>query len=137
MHVTLTITGTQTGEDNESITITTRAEGEYFERGNSTYLLYDEKDPDDDSVTKNMLKLSGRVLSLSKKGAVNSNMTWEEGKNIVSDYSSAFGRLALSVETGRLEISNSEGELHLEVHYRLSMEDTFLSDNSLTIHVQK
>ena len=137
MHVTLTITGTQTGEDNESITITTRAEGEYFERGNSTYLLYDEKDPDDDSVTKNMLKLSGRVLSLSKKGAVNSNMTWEEGKNIVSDYSSAFGRLALSVETGRLEISNSEGELHLEVHYRLSMEDTFLSDKSLTIHVQK
>ena len=77
------------------------------------------------------------MLSLSKKGAVNSNMTWEEGKNIVSDYSSAFGRLALSVETGRLEISNSEGELHLEVHYRLSMEDTFLSDNSLTIHVQK
>ena len=137
MHVTLTITGTQTGEDNESMTITTRAEGEYFERGNSTYLLYDEKDPDDDSVTKNMLKLSGRVLSLSKKGAVNSNMTWEEGKNIVSDYSSAFGRLALSVETGRLEISNSEGELHLEVHYRLSMEDPFLSDNSLTIHVQK
>lgn len=137
MHVTLTITGTQTGEDNESMTITTRAEGEYFERGNSTYLLYDEKDPDDDSVTKNMLKLSGRVLSLSKKGAVNSNMTWEEGKNIVSDYSSAFGRLALSVETGRLEISNSERELHLEVHYRLSMEDTFLSDNSLTIHVQK
>ena len=137
MHVTLTITGTQTGEDNESITITTRAEGEYFERGNSTYLLYDEKDPDDDSVTKNMLKLSGRVLSLSKKGAVNSNMTWEEGKNIVSDYSSAFGRLALSVETGRLEISNSEGDLHLEVHYRLSMEDTFLSDKSLTIHVQK
>lgn len=137
MHVTLTITGTQTGEDNESMTITTRAEGEYFERGNSTYLLYDEKDPDDDSVTKNMLKLSGRVLSLSKKGAVNSNMTWEEGKTIVSDYSSAFGRLALSVETGRLEISNSERELHLEVHYRLSMEDTFLSDNSLTIHVQK
>ena len=51
MHVTLTITGTQTGEDNESMTIATRTEGEYFERGNSTYLLYDETDPDDGSVT--------------------------------------------------------------------------------------
>ena len=137
MHVTLTITGTQTGEDNESMTIATRTEGEYFERGNSTYLLYDETDPDDGSVTKNMLKLSGGALSLSKKGAVNSNMTWEEGKTIVSDYSSAVGRLMLSVKTKRLHICDSEEELHLEVNYRLSVEDTFLSDNSLSIHVQK
>ena len=137
MHVTLTITGTQTGEDNESMTIATQTEGEYFERGNSTYLLYDETDPDDGSVTKNMLKLSGGALSLSKKGAVNSNMTWEEGKTIVSDYSSAFGRLMLSVKTKRLHICDSEEELHLEVNYRLSVEDTFLSDNSLSIHVQK
>ncbi|MGN0425678.1 MAG: DUF1934 domain-containing protein [Acetatifactor sp.] len=137
MHVTLTITGTQTGEDNESMTITTRAEGEYFERGNSTYLLYDETDPDDGSITKNMLKLSGGVLSLSKKGAVNSNMTWEEGKTIVSDYSSAFGRLMLSVKTERLKICDSDRELRLEIDYLLSMEDTFLSDNSLSILVHK
>lgn len=137
MHVTLTITGTQTGEDNESMTITTRAEGEYFERGHSTYLLYDEKDPDDGSITKNMLKLSGGVFSLSKKGAVNSNMTWEEGKTSVCDYSSAFGRLMLSVETKRLKILDSDRELLLEADYRLSMEDTFLSDNSLRILVQK
>ena len=137
MHVTLTITGTQTGEDNESMTITTNAEGEYFERGNSTYLLYEEKDPDDGSVTKNMLKLSGNTLSLSKKGAVLSNMTWEEGKTIASDYSSAFGRLLLSVETKRLQITDSESTLCLEVDYRLSMEDTLLSDNFLRILVQK
>lgn len=137
MHVTLTITGTQTGEDNESMTITTNAEGEYFERGNSTYLLYEEKDPDDGSVTKNMLKLSGNTLSLSKKGAVLSNMTWEEGKTIASDYSSAFGRLLLSVETKRLQITDSESTLCLEVDYRLSMEDTLLSDNFLRILIQK
>ena len=137
MHVTLTITGTQTGEDNESMTITTRTEGEYVERGNSTYLLYDEKDPDDGAVTKNMLKLSGRVLSLSKKGAIFSNMTWEEGKTIASDYSSAFGRLMLLVETRRLEICDSESELHLEIEYSLSMEDAWISDNFLRIIVNK
>lgn len=137
MHVTITITGTQTGEDNESMTITTNAEGEYFERGNSTYLLYEEKDPDDGSVTKNMLKLSGNTLSLSKKGAVLSNMTWEEGKTIASDYSSAFGRLLLSVETKRLQITDSESTLCLEVDYRLSIEDTLLSDNFLRILIQK
>lgn len=137
MHVTITITGTQTGEDNESSTIANNVEGEYFERGNSTYLLYDEKDPDDGSITKNMLKLSGNTLSLSKKGSVLSNMTWEAGKTIAADYSSAYGRLLLSVETRNLQIRNSDTEFFLQIDYRLWMEELPISDNLLTILVHK
>lgn len=138
MHVTLTITGTQTDEDRESATITDKVTGEYFERGNTTYLLYDEKDPDDGTITKNMLKLSGNILSLSKKGTVVSNMTWEKGKTILSDHASPFGKLYFLVETKELQVKDNEQYLQLAIDYRLTLEDgTPISDNQLHIVVEK
>ena len=98
--VELRLTGRQrdeTGEENVTELLT---EAQLFRRNGSIVILYEETQ--EGVGTKNTLKLKGDVLELVKAGSVRTRMTFQEGKEYLSDYATPYGCLQMGIRTDAL-----------------------------------
>ncbi len=134
--VSIKITGRQTDETGQASKISVSLCGEWYERGSSVYVFYDEKDPDNGAVTKNALKLSGSVVTHSRKGAVTSQMTFEAGRNMKTDYRTPYGSFLLELRTETVSILRAEDACTVRIVYELYADDAFLSANQLTVRIR-
>lgn len=115
----LTVAGTQQDESGgEQTTLTAAAE--YYTRNGSFYILYEESAADGGEITKNMIKLKGSTLELTKRGAVNARMIFEPGQEHVTLYSTPFGTLPLGICTDTVESVLSEKEIEIRAAYSLT-----------------
>lgn len=66
--------------------------GDYYLKNGKHYVIYDEL-TDDSQVVKNRLKISPKVVEVTKKGASSSHMVFERGKENLTYYDTPFGSL--------------------------------------------
>ena len=82
--VLLKISGMQFTADNDDLTepepVEIIAPGEYYFKNGKHYIIYDEFMEGFDSVTKNVLKLQGDLLEVTKRGTSNVHMIFEKDK---------------------------------------------------------
>ncbi|MCQ2539300.1 MAG: DUF1934 domain-containing protein [Acetatifactor sp.] len=134
--VNILIIGRQKDAEGEESKISTKVRGEYYERNNSIYLLYDEQDPDNGAVTKNTLKLTGSVIVHTKKGATESQMTFESDTLSTTRYTTPFGVFLLEIRTRSVTVLMGEDAGTLIIQYELYNDGVFLSENRLTIKIK-
>lgn len=133
--VLVTITGLMTGpQDDDSIEVTTG--GSYYFKNGKHYILFEEIGDDTVSVVRNTITISGGHVDVSKKGAVDAQMSFEEGCKLNSFYTSPFGQLELGIITDQVEIRQEEGLLELNLMYQLEINNEHVSDNRLHMLVQ-
>ena len=72
--VLITINGTHTDPDNITDTVSLKVLGQYFVRGEFTYLIYEEKVDESDEIIKSMIKLHDDCAVVTKRGAVDSSI---------------------------------------------------------------
>lgn len=135
--IRLTLTGRQRGEDGEETVTETRTIADYCERNGSHYIIYEEEAESGGSLSKNTLKLKGKLLELTKRGAVTSRMVFEAGKNVMVDYATPFGCLKMELATRSLESSFQDGKTKIRVDYTLYAEGRVLSHCMLDIKFAK
>lgn len=131
--IQLTITGSQKEENGETFVTKQSWEGEYFEKAGCRYLLYQENAPESGYILHNRIKLKDSVLELTKKGAVNTRMVFEPGKEYLTDYVTPYGCLKMGISTHSLEISPEEEKLKIRITYSLTSQGALLSRCILTI----
>ena len=119
----LTVIGTQWDETGEEQRTQTTASAEYYTANGSLYLLYEEISAEDKEITKNMIKLKGSMLELTKRGAVNARMVFEPKQEYMTLYSTPFGSLPLGILTDTLESVLSEKEILISATYSLTCQD--------------
>lgn len=118
----LTVIGTQQDDSGGDQTTQTAA-AEYYTGNGSLYILYEESAGEGEGITKNMIKLKGRTMELTKKGAVNTHMVFEPGQEHTTLYSTPFGSLPLGIRTETVESVLSEKELRIRAVYSLTCQD--------------
>ena len=116
----LTVIGTQWDEAGEEQTTRTTAAAEYHTGSGSSYILYEESSADGEGITKNMIKLKGSTLELTKKGAVNARMVFEPGQEFMTLYSTPFGSLPFGILTDTVDSVLSEKEVRISAAYSLT-----------------
>lgn len=121
------------GEINSSETI---AYGEYYFRNGSHYILYEETDGDSGKTVKNSLKFKEGILELTRKGALQSRMTFETDKRHAADYATPFGMLQMETDTSRILLSEEEEHLRIKAEYDLWANGAFVSKCKLTINIE-
>ena len=139
--VMLTISGFQSGgnsneynPDPEPVEVITPAK--YYFKNGKHYLLYDETDPQDRSVTHSVLKLRENALSVSHSGDANAHLVIESDKRNVTYYATPFGSLHILLDGKRVEVEESESLITAEAFYGLEINYDHIADCEIRIRVE-
>lgn len=132
--VLVSITGMQFAMSDEGSDIQVVTLGEYYERNNSHFLLYEEVD-EEGNTTKNIMKFRPDLLELTKKGAANVHMLFEEGKKNLTNYSTMFGDILIGIDTRKILLAETEEKITIDVEYTLDINYEFLADCRIHIDI--
>lgn len=119
--------------DGEGEDVEMAAAGEYFEKDGISYVRYDEDEGTD--TVRSMIKLRPDCMEIVKKGAVNTTMIFQQGKNTLASYMTPAGELFMEIRTGRLEVYKDNGTLEAETEYSLMINGQHVSDNRIAVRV--
>lgn len=111
--------------------------GEYYEKGDSRYCLYEEQPEGWEEPHTVMLKWKGTVLERHIRRNPTSRMVFEAGKRRRDFYRTPYGDLLLETETHRLEIREEQGEIFLALEYDIRQEEQRISENRMEIHIKE
>jgi len=123
----------ETGESEEVEIITT---AKYFKRNESGYLLYDEILEGIDTPVSNRVKYNNGVIEVTKKGAINVHMVFEEGKQNMTSYYTPYGNLMIGIDTRRVQIIEKDDYIHLQADYALDVNYEFLADCQVCMDIR-
>lgn len=132
----LKLTGRQQGESGEESITESRVAADYYERGGSSYILYEETPEDFGDTIKTIIKYGDSTLEMTKRGAIRSRMIFEAGRTHRTDYVTPYGILPLEVATRRASFSRGENGIEIRLAYTLTSDGLFLSDCSLDISLR-
>lgn len=135
--VRLTISGLhsvgEAGEDN----VETVVKAEYFERGGSHYLFYQEKSSEGVLSSDNRIKFRDRLLELNRRGGLETRMVFEEGKSYTTSYATPYGSLLLDIHTKSVQVRREKDSILVQVQYRLDAEKAYLADSCITLKIEE
>ncbi|MBQ8821825.1 MAG: DUF1934 domain-containing protein [Lachnospiraceae bacterium] len=134
--VKIIVLGHHDNGDGDVGTIRTTSEGQYFEKGDSHYLLYEEAQEGFDKPVKNRVKYKKGYMELVKTGLINSRMVFEEGKTIMTSYNSPYGEMLMGVNTSSMRITEREDLIRIEVDYSLEVDERPMSKSKITIKIK-
>lgn len=122
-------------EQPESIVTRQQINADYYQRGDSHYLLYEEQPEGFDEVFQTRIKRKGSVLEITRKGKTSTNMVFEAGRSVCIDYATPFGSLPLELVTRELLIEDCREKLwkDLKVSYTLNYQGEPMGEYELSI----
>ncbi|MDE7479283.1 MAG: DUF1934 domain-containing protein [Lachnospiraceae bacterium] len=126
----------QSVSDEELDQIETICPGEYFYRNDAHYVLYEERMDDIPEPIKNMIKIRDKEFSLWKKGPVNVQMVFSEGKKTMTDYFTPFGNILVAMDTREVCVTQDEDCIKIHIAYALEANYQFIADCSITIEIK-
>ena len=122
--------------DEELDKIETICPGEYFLRNNTHYVLFEEVMDDTTESIKNIIKVKDNEFSITKKGPINVQMVFSEGKKTMTDYFTPFGNIMIALDTHSIEIEENEDSLKVHISYALEANYQFVAECNITVEVK-
>lgn len=110
--------------------------GEYYMRGGAHYILYEEIMEDETTPVKNVLKLRDKEFTLTKKGMINTQMVFTEGKKNMTSYVTPFGNIMIALDTEKMVVEETEDELKIHIDYGLEANYQYVADCHITVTVR-
>ena len=135
--VLLSIRGEQyfDGVDPDATELMTEGTMELSEEGLT--LCYHESALTGMEGTVTTFAVKGPRVTLTRSGAVNSQMIFEEGRQHTSLYETPFGELSVDIQTSRLRHNLTERGGVMEIRYSIAVEHTVTGRNCFKIRVKR
>lgn len=86
--------------------------------------------------TTTKFEIKGPRVILTRSGAVNSQMVFEEGRQHTSLYETPFGELSVDIQTSRLRHNLTDRGGLLEIRYSIAVEHSVTGRNCFKIRVR-
>lgn len=134
--VLISIRGIQfdNGQDGEKIESIQR--GEYYQKNNTHYIMFDEVIEGMDDPVKSMIKFKKGEMQLNKKGPINVNMEFLENKKTLTDYRTPFGNLVIGLEAKKVNFEEEEKRIVVKVDYAMDVNYEHLADCKIKIDIR-
>ncbi len=117
--------------------IETLQKGQYYFRGGSHFLIYDEYMEGFSQPVKNILRFKDKEASLVKRGLVNVQMLFEEGKKTLTQYHTPFGVIMVGLDTRKIRWREDAAGLHLRVSYVLEANYQYVADCRIRVDAKE
>lgn len=135
--VLVSVSGTQFMDlqnNDEPIEIVTN--GSYYKKNNKHYVIYDEIIEGIGGITKNTLKFDDTFLNLTRSGAINTSMIFEENKRNMTNYNTPFGALTIGIDASRVDVKEEEEEINLNVDYAIDVNYEYMADCKISLKIK-
>ena len=134
--VMLTFRGMQSNQGGEaSEQIETVSQGDYYKRNGKHYVIFEESVEGIDDKVKSKLKFDADTVEISRSGQMNSHMIFQENKKNLTGYNTPFGQILMGIYTKKIQITEQEDRITVDVDYSLDANDEFLSDCHMEIAI--
>lgn len=118
--------------DNETDTIEETAFGSYYEKRGKQYILY-KTDNNGDKVST-VIKLDGNEVTIKRRGAVSSDMTYRTGAKHSFMYALPFGAVEMEIETEKIFSNLAENGGVIELAYTLTAQgEKYFNNMKITV----
>lgn len=131
--VIITVVGNQ-NQDNE---VTLMTQGAYYNKDNKHYVFYEEQAEADGETVKNRICFDGTVFEMSKKGAINSHMTFDADNITLTTYQTPYGPIQLEIITNHYELRDKKNVMEMDIYYALSFGDKDSTDCHVYVKVEE
>ena len=131
--VMISIRGLQSMDDGADDEIETIQRGQYYEKNGSRFLIFDEYIEGFTEPAKNVMRFRDKEMMLTKRGLINVQLDFEEGKKNLTSYRTPYGVIMLGVDTRKVSVIESENELLLEIEYALEADYQFIADCRIVV----
>lgn len=134
--VLVSISGLQYAEelDNEPVEVITS--GDYYKKNDKHYIIYDEVMEGFEETTRNIIKISDGFMDITKRGAANVHMMFEKNKKNVTYYYTPYGSLLIGIEATKIEMEETEQDIHVTVDYALEVNYEHMADCKIKMNVK-
>ena len=122
--VLLSIRGEQYFDDIDPDATELMTEGTMEVTEDGIVLSYEESELTGMEGTTTTFEVKGPRVTLTRSGAVNSQMVFEEGRQHTSLYETPFGELSVDIQTSELKHNLSERGGLMEIKYSIAVEPT-------------
>lgn len=130
-------TNQETADNMDNIEkIETLCPAEYYNRNQAHYIMYEEIQDDVKEPIKNMIKVRGNEFILTKKGAVNFQMIFSEGKKTMTEYVTPYGNIMIALDTSKVLVEESQDRINIHIEYILEANYQFVADCHIDIVVR-
>lgn len=109
--------------------------GEYYFRSGSHYILYEELMEGEATPIKNVIKLRDKEFTLTKKGIINTQMVFTEGKKNMTSYVTPFGNIMIALDTEKIVVEETEQELKIHIDYGLEANYQYIADCQIAVTI--
>ncbi len=134
--VLVAIRGLQFDASEEETNIETVNVAEYYEKGNSRYVVYEELEEGTAESTKNIIKFKDNVMELTKKGFINVHMVFEENRKNMTNYATPFGDILIGIDSKKVSMTEEEKHIRMNVDYALEVNYEHLADCKITVDIR-
>ena len=117
--------------------IETITPAEYYDKGDSHYVLYEEIMEGMEVPVKNVVKFKNSYLEITKKVPLSVHLLFEEGKKNLTSYATPFGSILIGVDTEEVEVRKEEHSIDIRVKYTLEANYEFLADCELSMELRE
>lgn len=125
----------ETASDEELDSIETICPGRYYYRNEGHFIVYEELVDGFAGVIKNLIRLRDREFMISKKGPVNVQMVFSEGKKTMADYHTPFGNILVALDTKKIRTEETQDDINISIEYGLEANYQFIADCNIAIHI--
>ncbi|MDE5931251.1 MAG: DUF1934 domain-containing protein [Lachnospiraceae bacterium] len=122
--------------DSDVEKIETIMTGSYYEKNGSHYVLYDEIMEGFSEPVKNRIKFSEHMLELTRSGAVNVHMIFEEKRKNMTSYNTPYGNILIGIDTQKIHITQESDRIVVDVDYALDVNYEYLADCQITLDIK-
>lgn len=109
----------------------------FYQKEDTIYIFYKEEDPETHAITQCRLEITGKKMTIVRKGAASSQMELDVGKTTHSDYYTPFGKLELQIDTDALQSNLTDTSFRLLASYSLSSNGALMSKHTLQVRLSE
>lgn len=121
-------------QDDGSVEVITP--GDYYKRNDKHYIIYEEHTEGVSQSTQNVMKFNEDGFDLTKKGAVNVHMVFEENKKNITNYGTPFGNIVIGIDTKKINVSEGAERIRVDIDYALEVNYEHLADCKIAMDIQ-
>ncbi len=110
--------------------------GSYYEKNGSHYLLFEEVMEGLDEPVKNKIRFKEHSLELTRSGAVNVHMIFEENRKNMTSYHTPYGSILIGINTRKIHITQESDRIEVDVDYALDVNYEYLADCRIVLNIR-
>jgi len=135
--VIISVKGTQNNGKGEPTLLELVTEGKYYKNDHEFEVTYNETEITGMVGTITTISISPQKVILTRMGAINSQLVFEQGHKHVSYYETVHGAFTVGVSTSSMEVKVDEHGGEIMVEYLLEIDNAITGDNDFFMSIRE